>query len=101
MVDDPLSTLQKLDPQLFAHLRGADTELVFGAGAVSRKHKLLIALAFDAVHGAEGGVRALAGQAMAAGATLQEITEVLRVAYHLGGVGALYTASRALKDLAG
>ena len=29
----------------------------------------------------------------------QEIAEVLRVAYHLGGVGALYVASRALKDI--
>ena len=99
MPEDPLATLEKLDPKLFRHLRGADEELIFGAGAVPRKYKLLIAMAFDAVHGAEGGVRALASSAMAAGATLEEIAEVLRVAYHLGGVGALYTASRALKEV--
>jgi hypothetical protein len=34
-----------------------------------------------------------------AGATRQEIAETLRVAYHLTGVGCLYTASRALGDL--
>jgi alkylhydroperoxidase/carboxymuconolactone decarboxylase family protein YurZ len=99
MADDPLSSLEKLDPELLKHVRGADEELIFGAGAVPRKYKLLIAMAFDAVHGAEGGVRALANSAIAAGATRQEIAEVLRVAYHLGGVGALYVASRALKDV--
>ena len=41
--------------------------------------------AFDAAHGAANGVRALAGQAKAAGATDQEIAEVIRVAYHLAG----------------
>lgn len=67
----------------------------------SRKFKLLVALAFDAAHGAEKGVRALAGAATAAGATKQEIAEVLRVAYHLNGVGTLYTAARGLEDLVG
>ena len=56
-------------------------------------------MAFDAAAGAEGGVRALANRALQEGATVEEIVETLRVAYHLTGVGTLYTASRALRDL--
>jgi alkylhydroperoxidase/carboxymuconolactone decarboxylase family protein YurZ len=94
----PLETLAKIDPQIMAHLRGAD-DLIYGNGALPRKMKLLIALAFDAAHGAEDGVRALAAAAIKEGATKEEIAETLRVAYHLSGVGTLYTASAGLKDL--
>jgi alkylhydroperoxidase/carboxymuconolactone decarboxylase family protein YurZ len=73
--------------------------LIYGDGALPRKTKLLIALAFDAAHGAAEGVRSLAGAARQAGASTQEIAECLRVAYHLAGVGTLYTASQGLKDL--
>jgi alkylhydroperoxidase/carboxymuconolactone decarboxylase family protein YurZ len=73
--------------------------LIYGDGALPRKIKLLIAMAFDAAHGAAAGVRALAAAAMQSGATTQELAESLRVAYHLAGVGTLYTASQGLKDL--
>jgi alkylhydroperoxidase/carboxymuconolactone decarboxylase family protein YurZ len=98
MVEHPLATLQELDPELMAHL-GTTDPLIFADGALPAKFKLLMALAFDAAAGAEGGVRALAVRALQAGATPQEIAETLRVTYHLTGVGALYTASRALKDV--
>jgi alkylhydroperoxidase/carboxymuconolactone decarboxylase family protein YurZ len=94
----PLETLAKIDPQIMEHLRDAD-DLIYGNGALPRKTKLLIALAFDAAYGAENGVRALATAAIKEGATQEEIAETLRVAYHLSGVGALYTASAGLKDL--
>jgi alkylhydroperoxidase/carboxymuconolactone decarboxylase family protein YurZ len=73
--------------------------LVYSDGALPRKFKLLIALAFDASHGAVGGVKGLALRAMEAGATKEEITEALRVAYLLGGVGSVYIASQALKEV--
>lgn len=92
---DPLSTIESLDPQLRQRLR-EQNEFVFSDGALSRKTKLLIAMAFDAAHGAENGVRSLATQAKEAGATEHEVAEALRVAYHLNGVGCLYTASAAL-----
>lgn len=98
MNEHPLATLQKLDPDLMAHLQATDP-LIFADGALPRKFKLLVAMAFDAAAGAEGGVRALASAALQAGATKEEIAETLRVAYHLTGVGTLYTASRALKDV--
>ena len=98
MNEHPLATLQKLDPELMAHLQATDP-LIFADGALPKKFKLLVAMAFDAAAGAEGGVRSLANAALEAGATGEEIAETLRVAYHLTGVGALYTASRALKGV--
>ncbi len=104
MSEHPLSTLHKLDPNLAAHLQATDS-LIYADGALPKKIKLLVAMAFDAAAGAEGGVKALAVAALQAGATKEEIAQVLRVArrpltaHHLTGVGTLYTASRALKDV--
>jgi alkylhydroperoxidase/carboxymuconolactone decarboxylase family protein YurZ len=98
MNEHPLATMQKLDPELMAHLQTADL-LIYGDGALPKKFKLLVAMAFDAAAGAEGGVKALASAALREGATMEQIAETLRVAYHLTGVGTLYTASRALKEV--
>jgi AhpD family alkylhydroperoxidase len=98
MAEHPLSTMRKLDPDFMKRLDETDA-LVYADGALPRKVKLLMAMAFDAANGAQGGVRALAEQAMRAGATKQEIAEALRVAFQLSGVGCLYTASFGLKDL--
>jgi AhpD family alkylhydroperoxidase len=98
MSDHPLSTMRKLDPEFMKHLEDTDA-LVYADGALPRRIKLLIAMAFDAANGAPGGVRALAEQALKAGATKEEIAEALRVAFHLSGVGCLYAASFGLKDL--
>jgi alkylhydroperoxidase/carboxymuconolactone decarboxylase family protein YurZ len=100
MPEHPLSVIEKIDPKITAHLRETNP-LIYADGALPKKLKLLIAMAFDAAHGAEKGVRALACQAIAAGATKEEIAEVLRVAYHLSGVGTLYTASSGLKEVFG
>ena len=100
MNENPLATMQKLDPELFNHLQTTN-RLIFADGALPKKIKLLIAMAFDAAHGAEGGIRSLAKAAIEEGATNQEIAEVLRVAYHLSGVGVAYTASRGLKEIMG
>ena len=98
MAENPLATLQTLDPLIVKHLRDSDA-LIYDSGALPKKFKLLIAMAFDAAHGAENGVRALAAAAMGEGATKQEIAEALRVAYQLSGAGCLYTASAGLKGL--
>jgi alkylhydroperoxidase/carboxymuconolactone decarboxylase family protein YurZ len=98
MPDHPLKTMMKLDPKLAENLKATE-EFVYADGALPRKFKLLIAMAFDAAHGAVGGVTSLALQAMNAGATKEEITEALRVAYLLGGVGSVYIASQALKEV--
>ncbi len=98
MPEDPLSTAAKIDPKVVEHMRTTD-EWVFADGALPRKTKLLIALAFDAADGAVGGVRGLAQRAINAGATKGEIAEALRVAYVMNGVGAIYIASQGLREL--
>ena len=94
---DPLEMIGRIDPEMRKRVQDQN-ELVYADGALPRKVKLLIAMAFDAAHGAENGVRSLATQAKKAGATNEEMAEVLRVAYHLSGVGALYTASAGLRE---
>jgi alkylhydroperoxidase/carboxymuconolactone decarboxylase family protein YurZ len=98
MTEHPLKTLEKLDPELMKHLDESQA-LFYGDGALPKKIKLLMAMAFDAAHGADRGVLALARAAMREGATKAEIAESIRVAYHLTGVGTLYTASQGLRDL--
>jgi alkylhydroperoxidase/carboxymuconolactone decarboxylase family protein YurZ len=100
MAEHPLSALQKIDPRMMDHLKEM-SELIYCSGALPKKVKLLMAMAFDAAHGADPGVKALALAAMKEGATKEEIAETLRVAYHLSGVGALYTGSIGLKDVVG
>jgi alkylhydroperoxidase/carboxymuconolactone decarboxylase family protein YurZ len=100
MAGNPLETLARIDPGVMDMLKTGD-RFVYADGALPAKVKLLMALAFDAAHGAAEGVGALAQRAIAAGATKAEIAEAVRVAGHLAGVGSYYTAARGLKDVAG
>jgi alkylhydroperoxidase/carboxymuconolactone decarboxylase family protein YurZ len=56
-------------------------------------------MVLDAVHGAPDGVKSLARETIKAGATKEEIAEALRVAQYICGVGCVYTAARALKEV--
>jgi alkylhydroperoxidase/carboxymuconolactone decarboxylase family protein YurZ len=98
MAEHPLKVFEKIDPELFKLVQNTD-EFALANGALSKKIKLLIAMALDASHGAAHGVRALAQQAMKAGATREEITETLRVAQYVSGAGSIYTAAEGLRDL--
>ncbi len=100
MTEHPLKIYEKLDPILLRHVENS-SDFAFTEGALPRKYKLLIGMAFDASYGAVNGVKSLAQQALEAGATKEEITEALRVAQHLSGVGCVYTAAQALKELFG
>jgi alkylhydroperoxidase/carboxymuconolactone decarboxylase family protein YurZ len=96
--ESPLKILEKLDPELLRVVENT-RELALADGALPRKFKLLIAMALDASHGAVQGVKALAQAATQAGATKNEIREALRVAQYVCGVGSVYTAAQALKEL--
>ena len=98
MADDPLKVFEQLDPELLKLVRQT-SELALADGALPRKVKLLIAMALDAAHGAVGGVEALARMALEAGSTKQEIAEALRVARYVSGVGSVYTAAHALRNV--
>lgn len=98
MQADPLQIFQESDQSLFEKMAQV-RDLAFQAGEMPVKNKLLIALAIDAAKNAEKGVRALAEMALASGATKKEIMETLRVVYHICGVGSIYSAAAALKDI--
>ena len=98
MAEHPLKIFENIDPQLLGLVQSTSA-LALSDGALSRKFKLLIAMALDAALGAADGVKALADQAMKAGATKEEIAEAIRVAQYITGVGSVYTAARAFKDL--
>ena len=98
MSENPLKVFEKLDPELLEMVENT-RKLSLTDGALPRKFKLLIAMALDASHGTVQGVKALAQAAMQAGATKEEITEALRVAQYISGVGSVYTAAHALKEL--
>jgi alkylhydroperoxidase/carboxymuconolactone decarboxylase family protein YurZ len=100
MAENSLSNLEKIDPEMMKRMHEMEY-FVFSDGALSRKVKLLIALAFDAAHGTVNGVRTLANFARKEGASSKEIAEALRVAYHLNGVGTLYVGSQGLGDAEG
>jgi alkylhydroperoxidase/carboxymuconolactone decarboxylase family protein YurZ len=98
MSGHPLSIIETSDRELFEKINDAK-ELAFRDGEISKKHKLLIALAIDIAKHSENGIKSLAMQALAAGATKKEITETLRIANYICGVGSMYTAAAALKDI--
>ncbi|MFH1382904.1 MAG: carboxymuconolactone decarboxylase family protein [Chloroflexota bacterium] len=98
MAESPLKSYGDLDPKLLNLIKD-NRDLALTDGVLPRKTKLLIALVLDAVHGATDGVQSLAREALKAGATKEEIAEALRVAQYICGVGCIYTAARALKEV--
>jgi len=97
-MSNPLDVINEADAALAEQMANV-RELAFQEGGLSKKHKILIALAIDTVEHSEGGIRSLAQQALAAGATKTEILETLRIAYHICGAGCMYTAARALQGV--
>jgi len=98
MAENPLQVFETLDPEFFKLV--SDTRaFALQDGVLPRKFKLLIAMALDSSEGAIDGVRSLAEQALEAGATKEEVAEAVRVAQFICGVGCVYTAARAFKDL--
>ena len=94
----PLDRLRQLDPTYMTQIESL-RELALAPGSIPLKYKLLIGLAIDTVEKSESGIKSLAEQAVAAGATADEIAETLRVVGWIAGIGPLYSAARALKDL--
>ena len=74
-------------------------DFCFCDGALSKKTKILIALALDAIKSSPGGVRSLATNALEAGASWDEIKEALQVAYYVGFATPYWAAIHGLEDL--
>jgi alkylhydroperoxidase/carboxymuconolactone decarboxylase family protein YurZ len=64
-------------------------------GAIPAKYKLLMAMVTDAITAHPDGVRVLADDARAAGASEAEITEAVEIGYLHGGTAALVMGANA------
>jgi alkylhydroperoxidase/carboxymuconolactone decarboxylase family protein YurZ len=83
-----LGAIEQRDPQ-FADSYSATRERILKDGAIPAKYKLLIGMVTDAIAAHPDGVRTLADNARAAGASEAEITEAVEVGYLYGGTAAL------------
>lgn len=83
-----LGAIEQRDPQ-FADSYSATRERILKDGAIPAKYKLLMGMVTDAIAAHPDGVRMLAGNARAAGASEAEITEAVEVGYLYGGTAAL------------
>ena len=98
MAEDPMNIVRKFDPDLVDNYLEFQRDL-FTDGELSKKIKVLMALAIDAARSGTGGVRAYAIRALEEGASWGEIKEALRVAYYIGHGAALWTMIRGLEDV--
>jgi alkylhydroperoxidase/carboxymuconolactone decarboxylase family protein YurZ len=89
--------LEKHAPELLKQGTGLQ-DAVIRDGALSAKTKMLMMVLCDALLAHDEGVAGLAQRARALGATENEITETLAVAFLMGGLPGLVTGSNAFKD---
>ncbi len=94
----PWDLLHEKDAEM-GRLHDQLDEMAFSDGWLPRRIKLLMAMAIDAVLGAEAGVRVYATRAREAGATDEEIFEGVRVASLIGGTRGQTTALRGLAEM--
>ena len=92
-----LATLERRDPQFADSYRGS-RERILRDGAIAAKYKLLMGMITDAIAAHPDGVRTLADNARAAGASEAEVTEAVEVGYLYGGTAALVMGANAFHD---
>jgi len=91
-----VEALEKGDPELMrrvAEIQG----FTGGDGALPAKVKTLMSMMGDAILGHADGVLALAQRARGQGASEAEIAETVRMAFVMGGLPGLVTATRAFE----
>lgn len=98
MSENPLQVIIDSDTDFFQLLEDSRVTS-FEEEGIPLKYKLLMAMALDASKGAVNGVTSLALQAMEAGATKEEVMQAVKVTHYISGVGSVYVAANALKDV--
>ena len=91
-----LQMLKERDPK-FTEMYVAQRDEVLKDGAIPAKYKILMTMIVDAITAHPDGCAAIANHARAAGATEEEITEAVQVAYLFGGTPGLVTAINAFR----
>lgn len=91
-----LGALQQRDPE-FVDSYTAMRERILKDGAIPAKYKLLTGMVTDAIAAHPDGVKTLADNARAAGASEAEVTEAVEVGYLYGGTAALVMGANAFR----
>ena len=92
-----ITALNANDPQL-AEWVNTGREFIIADGALSAKVKTLMTMMCDALLAHEDGVKAISDRARAMGASEEEISETIRVAFWMGGLPALVTGLNAFRE---
>ena len=92
-----LATLERRDPHFADSYRGT-RERILQDGAIPAKYKLLMGMITDAIAAHPDGVKSLADNARAAGASEAEVTEAVEVGYLYGGTAALVMGGNAFHE---
>ncbi len=95
-----LELIEETDPEMFETISNLD-KVILKEGALSEKHKRLIAMCLAAQQQCEKCVDVHAKAAIYHGATKQEIMEALFVAMLVGGAPCLSAARRTIAFLRG
>ncbi|BAX93433.1 carboxymuconolactone decarboxylase family protein [Mycobacterium shigaense] len=91
-----LTAIQQRDPQ-FADSYTTMRERILRDGAIPAKYKFLMGMITDTIAAHPDGVKTLADNARATGATEAEITEAVEVGYLYGGTASLVMGANAFK----
>jgi alkylhydroperoxidase/carboxymuconolactone decarboxylase family protein YurZ len=91
------SVLADTDPRLSEWV-ASGREFIISDGALSAKVKTLMTMLCDALLAHENGVKAISDRARAMGASEDEISETIRVAFWMGGLPALVTGVNAFRE---
>ena len=91
------AALEKNAPALFGDISKV-RESVLTEGALPLKVKILMTMLCDAILAHPDGVAGIAQRARAAGASEEEITETVGVAFIMGGMPGLVTGANAFRD---
>ena len=92
-----ITALSANDAQL-AEWVNTGREFIIADGALSAKVKTLMTMMCDALLAHEDGVKAISARARAMGASEEEISETIRVAFWMGGLPALVTGLTAFRE---
>ncbi|WP_118915425.1 carboxymuconolactone decarboxylase family protein [Mycobacterium shigaense] len=91
-----LTAIQQRDPQV-ADSYTTMRERILRDGAIPAKYKFLMGMITDTIAAHPDGVKTLADNARATGATEAEITEAVEVGYLYGGTASLVMGANAFK----
>jgi len=92
-----VEALEKSDPELLKNMSSV-REFAMKEGALPAKIKVLMCLLADSILAHPEGVKALAEEARAQGATEGEIAETVRMAFFLGGMPGLVVGTFAFRE---